>query len=58
MDLAWTMESALDKIRQGAQILSIGTDVTMLANACRALLRDVDEAKRTLADERAALPQR
>jgi 4-hydroxy-2-oxoheptanedioate aldolase len=51
-DLAWTMESALKEIRQGAQLICIGTDVTMLANACRTLRRDIDEGKRTLAGER------
>jgi 4-hydroxy-2-oxoheptanedioate aldolase len=54
MDLAWNIESAVQKIQAGAQIISIGTDVPMLANSCRALLQQIADVKTTIAAEQGA----
>jgi 4-hydroxy-2-oxoheptanedioate aldolase len=52
-DLAWNVPSALEKIKMGAQLISLGTDVTLLANALRNLLAEINDMKKTLAE----LPQ-
>jgi 4-hydroxy-2-oxoheptanedioate aldolase len=48
-DLAWNVPSALEKIKLGAQLIALGTDVTLLANALRELLKDVNEVKKIAA---------
>jgi 2-keto-3-deoxy-L-rhamnonate aldolase RhmA len=48
-DLAWNVPSALEKIELGAQLISLGTDVTLLANALRGLLGEINEMKEKLA---------
>jgi 4-hydroxy-2-oxoheptanedioate aldolase len=48
-DLAWNVPSALEKIKMGAQLISLGTDVTVLANALKALLAEINEMKTGLA---------
>lgn len=37
VDLAWDLESARMMVQLGAQIIALGTDVTMFANSCRDL---------------------
>ena len=51
-DLAWNVPSALEKIKMGAQLISLGTDVTLLANALRNLLAEINEMKKTVAQLR------
>ena len=53
-DLAWNVPSALEKIKLGAQLIALGTDVTLLATALRALLSDVNDVKKSVADLRRA----
>jgi 4-hydroxy-2-oxoheptanedioate aldolase len=47
-DLAWNVPSALEKIKLGAQLIALGTDVTLLANALKGLLGEINEMKKTL----------
>jgi 2,4-dihydroxyhept-2-ene-1,7-dioic acid aldolase len=47
-DLAWDVPSALDKIKLGAQLIALGTDVTLFANALKELLGEINEMKKTL----------
>jgi 2-keto-3-deoxy-L-rhamnonate aldolase RhmA len=47
-DLAWNVPSALEKIKLGAQLISLGTDVTLFSNALRGLLAEINEMKATL----------
>ncbi len=47
-DLAWNVPSALEKIRLGAQLIALGTDVTLLANALKSLLADINDMKASL----------
>jgi 4-hydroxy-2-oxoheptanedioate aldolase len=49
-DLAWNVPSALEKIRMGAQLLALGADVTLFANACKGLLSEVNQMKEGLAE--------
>jgi len=49
-DLAWNVPSALEKVKMGAQLISLGTDVTLLANALRSLLAEINEMKQTAAE--------
>jgi 4-hydroxy-2-oxoheptanedioate aldolase len=51
-DLAWNVPSALEKIEMGAQLIALGTDVTLLANALRSLLADIDQMKQGLSAKR------
>ena len=51
-DLAWNVPSALEKIKMGAQLIALGTDVTLLANALRSLLADIDGMKQALSAKR------
>jgi len=47
-DLAWNVPSALEKIKLGAQLVALGTDVTLLSGALRNLLAEINEMKSTL----------
>jgi len=44
-DLAWNIESATDMIKAGAQLVALGTDLTMFAHSCRKLLDDIAKVK-------------
>jgi 4-hydroxy-2-oxoheptanedioate aldolase len=48
LDLAWNVPSALDKIRQGAQVIALGADIILYANACSRLASEIDEMKSQL----------
>jgi 2-keto-3-deoxy-L-rhamnonate aldolase RhmA len=48
-DLAWNIEAATEMILSGAQLIALGTDLTMFANSCRALLADIVELRRQVA---------
>lgn len=54
-DLAWNVPSALEKIKLGAQLIALGTDVTLFANALKGLLTEIDEMKATLSPVRQAV---
>jgi 2-keto-3-deoxy-L-rhamnonate aldolase RhmA len=41
-DLAWDIDSARMMIGMGAQLIALGTDVTMFANGCRALRSSIE----------------
>ena len=45
-DLAWSVESARRQIKMGAQLVALGTDVTLFANALRTLLSEINEVKK------------
>jgi 4-hydroxy-2-oxoheptanedioate aldolase len=45
-DLAWDVESATEFIRLGAQLIALGTDLTMFANGCRSLAGEVADIKK------------
>jgi 4-hydroxy-2-oxoheptanedioate aldolase len=51
-DLAWNVPSALEKIEMGAQLIALGTDVTLLANALKNLLADINGMKKALSAKR------
>lgn len=51
-DLAWSVASAFEKIEAGAQLLALGTDVTLFANACKTVRSEVAELKDSLHDLR------
>jgi 2-keto-3-deoxy-L-rhamnonate aldolase RhmA len=51
-DLAWNVPSALEKVKLGAQLISLGTDVTLLSAALRTLLVEINEMKKTVAELR------
>ena len=51
-DLAWSPESALAKMRRGAQAVALGADITLFGDACRALAAAAGDVKSTLAAER------
>jgi 2-keto-3-deoxy-L-rhamnonate aldolase RhmA len=48
-DLAWNVESARDKILQGASVIALGADISLFAGAARALAQSVDALKGQLA---------
>lgn len=45
-DLAWDVESATEFIKLGAQLIALGTDLTMFANGCRELAGEVADIKK------------
>ena len=47
-DLAWNVQSAFDKIKQGAQLIALGTDITLFSTALRGLLGEIKEMKKQL----------
>jgi 4-hydroxy-2-oxoheptanedioate aldolase len=53
-DLAWNVPSAVSKIQAGAQLIALGTDVTLLADSCRGLLKEINQVKESLAEMREA----
>ncbi len=44
-DLAWDIESATHMIKLGAQLVALGTDLTMFANSCRSLREAVETVR-------------
>jgi 4-hydroxy-2-oxoheptanedioate aldolase len=45
-DLAWDVESATEFIRLGAQLIALGTDLTIFANSCRELSKEAAGIKK------------
>ncbi|MGD9695446.1 MAG: HpcH/HpaI aldolase/citrate lyase family protein [Thermoleophilia bacterium] len=54
LDLAWSAAAALDLIEMGAQMVSVGVDVSLFAASCRELSDDIATAKRQLLLRRGA----
>jgi 2-keto-3-deoxy-L-rhamnonate aldolase RhmA len=46
-DLAWDIDSATHMIKMGAQLIALGTDVTMFANSCRSLKDSADGIRKS-----------
>lgn len=51
-DLAWDVESATEMARMGAQLIALGTDLTMFANSCRALKQSTETVRRAAPGKR------
>jgi 4-hydroxy-2-oxoheptanedioate aldolase len=55
-DLAWDIESATEMAKLGAQLIALGTDVTMFANACRSLKEGTETVRRSAPSRGASAP--
>ena len=52
-DLAWDIESATHMINMGAQLIALGTDLTMFANSCRSLKESADTVRKSISAAKA-----
>jgi len=53
-DLAWDIESATQMVKMGAQLVALGTDLTMFANSCRSLREAVETVRSSISSGKGA----